>query len=152
MCHILLQSLRTCRTRLWRLWICNYHRHLPACLLLYSNFPCLYRQSRLASSSARGIRLCRLNLHAGRASPATHIRRLIKRPTAQHGETLMVRNLFLSWNARAQPRFKSWGSESGEARIDPSRRSLWRGLGEPLPRNSFRIWTSNRSIWCIVER
>ena len=31
-------------------------------------------------------------------------------------------------------------------------RGLGRGLGEPLPRNFLEFRTSNRSIWCIVER
>ena len=31
-------------------------------------------------------------------------------------------------------------------------RGLGRGLGEPLPRKFLEFRTSNRSIWCIVER
>ena len=74
--------------------------------------------------------------------------------------------------ARAQPRFKSWGVWIGRS---PNRgreapeiwgwslnrgrsprksggRGLGRGLGEPLPRKFLEFRTSNRSIWCTVEK
>ena len=74
--------------------------------------------------------------------------------------------------ARAQPRFKSWGVWIGRSPNrgreapeiwgwSPNRgwsprksgeRGLGRGLGEPLPRKFLEFRTSNRSIWCIVEK
>ena len=66
---------------------------------------------------------------------------------------------------------KVGGSESGEARIEGAKRLRFEGeariegeareragegsgegLGEPLPRKFLEFRTSNRSIWCIVEK
>ena len=48
---------------------------------------------------------------------------------------------------------ENWGRSPNRGR-SPRRsggRGLGRGLGEPLPRNFFKIITWNRAIWCIAD-
>ena len=66
----------------------------------------------------------------------------------------------LEHSTREQPRFKSWGGGAIQAKPESGVRSAWdlrakpsgEGLSEPLPRNFLEFRTSNRYIWCMVER
>ena len=72
---------------------------------------------------------------------------------------------------RAQPHFKSWGSESDEARIEGTKRSRFEveariegearervggfrggGSASPSPEQFLEFRNSNQSFWCILER